>query len=152
MWLSVVVSKDIHQCICFHKTMVWVHYNASASDFTSVAQVRTLPGVLVLPLTVFCFASSTKIGSLENTQCNSLLHNKKIPGIEQDWNYTVLQSITNNMYITIMKSLPQGCKHERQHTNEVLSELKATLLKLSNLSHIQSLYWSLITTKLIMAV
>ena len=28
---------------------VWLHYNTSASDFTSIVLIRTLPGALVLP-------------------------------------------------------------------------------------------------------
>lgn len=40
--------------IVHDKIMVWVHYNGSTSDFTSVVSIRTLPGKLkklVLPVT-----------------------------------------------------------------------------------------------------
>ena len=40
IWLAMIVST------CFGKNTVWVHHNASDSDFINVVLIRTLPGAL----------------------------------------------------------------------------------------------------------
>ena len=58
---------------CFDKNTVWVHLNASGSDFIGVVLIRTFPGALSrLTCHPFCFAKNAENASW----CQQLLFAK----------------------------------------------------------------------------
>ena len=108
--LNISPSASDYCQYLFDKNKVWVHHNASASEFISVVLIRTLPGTLsrhILPwLCLYCFASwclplrviplngFTQIISGAAFRIIALTKTPKIEFLPLDWVYCSIRIMT----------------------------------------------------------